>query len=91
MTRITGTKIRAARVAAHLSQEQLADRAGIHRDCLRGWEGSSDAVPGAQYRMLCRVTDALESAGVVITDGGISLQRSATPAMSTIVTSEAVA
>jgi DNA-binding transcriptional regulator YiaG len=33
--KITGTMIRAGRVFAHLSQDQLAARAGIHRDCLR--------------------------------------------------------
>jgi len=27
-----------SRVFAHLSQDQLAARAGIHRDCLRTWE-----------------------------------------------------
>ncbi|MGH8527506.1 MAG: hypothetical protein ACREXY_25840, partial [Gammaproteobacteria bacterium] len=36
-------------------------RAGIHRDCLRTWEGSSDAVPRAQYRTLCRLIHALEA------------------------------
>jgi hypothetical protein len=51
LPKITGTMIRAGRVFAHLSQDQLAARAGIHRDCLRTWEGSSDAMPRAQYRM----------------------------------------
>jgi hypothetical protein len=35
MPKITGTKILAGRVFAHLSQDQLAARAKIHRDCLR--------------------------------------------------------
>jgi len=64
LPRITGTMLRAGRVFAHLSQDQLAARAGIHRDCLRTWESSSDAAPAAQYRTLCRVVDVLETEGV---------------------------
>ena len=75
--KITGTMIRAGRVFTHLSQGQLAARAGIHRDCLRTWEGSSDAVPRAQYRTLCRLIDALEAEGVRFSDGGVHLHRPA--------------
>jgi DNA-binding transcriptional regulator YiaG len=80
LPKITGTMIRAGRVFAHLSQDQLATRAGIHRDCLRTWEGSSDAVPRAQYRSLCRLIDALENEGVRFSDDGVSRQRPATSA-----------
>jgi hypothetical protein len=85
------------RVFAHLSQDQLAARAGIHRDCLRTWEGSSDAVPRAQYRTLCRLIDALEDAGVRFSDGGVHLQRTVAfsddrpPAMKTVISREAAA
>jgi hypothetical protein len=78
--------IRAGRVFAQLSQDQLAARAGIHRDCLRTWEGSSDAMPRAQYRTLCRLIDALESEGVRFSEDGVHLQRTAP--MSTILHSE---
>ena len=33
LPKITGTMLRAGRVFAHLSQDQLANRAGIPRDC----------------------------------------------------------
>jgi hypothetical protein len=97
LPKITGTMIRAGRVFAHLSQDQLAVRAGIHRDCLRTWEGSSDAVPRAQYRTLCRLIDALEDAGVRFSDGGVHLQRTVAfsddrpPAMKTVISREAAA
>jgi hypothetical protein len=44
--KITGTMIRAGRSFAHLSQDQLADRAGTHRRLSCTLEGSSDSVPG---------------------------------------------
>ena len=71
--KITGTMIRAGRVFAHLSQDQLAARAGIHRDCLRAWEGSSDSVLRAQYRTLCKAIEALESEGVRFSEDGVHL------------------
>ena len=78
--------IRAGRVFAHLSQDQLAARAGIHRDCLRAWEGSSDSVLRAQYRTLCRAIEALESEGVRFSEDGVHLQRPAP--ISTVLHSE---
>jgi hypothetical protein len=83
MEKITGTKIRTGRLSAHLSQDQLATRAGIHRDCLRAWEGSSDSMPRAQYRTLSCVIDVLEAEGVRFSDGGVHLQRPAP--MSTVL------
>ena len=82
--------LRAGRVFAHLSQDQLASRAGIHRDCLRTWEGSSDALPGAQYRTLCKLIDVLEGEGVRFRGDGVFVER-ATPLASTVIHSEAVA
>jgi transcriptional regulator with XRE-family HTH domain len=84
--KITGTMIRAGRVFARLSQDQLAARAGIHRDCLRAWEGSSDSVPRAQYRTLCRAIGVLEAEGVRFSEDGVQLQRPAP--MSTVLHSE---
>jgi len=86
--KITGTMIRAGRVFAHLSQDQLAARAGIHRDCLRAWEGSSDSVLRAQYRTLCKAIEALESEGVRFSEDGVHLQRPV-PLGSTVIHSEA--
>jgi transcriptional regulator with XRE-family HTH domain len=84
--KITGTMIRAGRIFTHLSQDQLAARAGIHRDCLRTWEGSSDSVPRAQYRTLCRLIDALESEGVRFSEDGVRLHRPAS--IGTVIHSE---
>jgi hypothetical protein len=85
LPKITGTMIRAGRVFAHLSQEQLAARAGIHRDCLRTWEGSSDAVPGAQYRTLCKLIDVLQSEGIRFHEnGGVYVERAVSIAGATI-------
>ena len=86
LPRVTGTMLRAGRVFTHLSQEQLADRAGIHRDCLRAWEGSSDA--RAQYRTLCKLIDVLEGEGVRFSENGVRLQRH-TPGVSATLQSEA--
>jgi hypothetical protein len=85
--KITGTMLRAGRVFAHLSQVQLASRAGIHRDALRTWEGSSDALPGAQYRTLCKLIDVLEGEGVRFREDGVYVER-AVP-FCTVVHSEA--
>jgi transcriptional regulator with XRE-family HTH domain len=52
--------IRAGRVFARLSQDQLADRAGIHRDSLRAWEGSSDSVPRADSKSRLSICESDE-------------------------------
>jgi hypothetical protein len=48
----------------------IGEPAGIHRDALRTWEGSSDAVPGAQYRTLCKLIDVLQREGVRFAENG---------------------
>ena len=80
--------LRCGRLFAHLSQEQLAARAGIHRDALRTWEGSSDAAPAAQYRTLLRVVDVLEAEGVRFRPDGVYVERGV-PLASSIIHSEA--
>jgi transcriptional regulator with XRE-family HTH domain len=44
---ITGSMLRAARSLTGMTQQVVADRAGISRPCLTTWEGSSDSVPNA--------------------------------------------
>jgi hypothetical protein len=44
---ITGGMLRAARSLTGMTQQEVADRAGISRPCLTTWEGSSDSVPNA--------------------------------------------
>jgi transcriptional regulator with XRE-family HTH domain len=89
--KVTGKMIRAGRVFADITQEELAVRAGIHRDVVRGWEGSSDAAPKCQYRTLSRVISALEAEGVRFSENGVSHEGAprATPIEGTVIHSEA--
>ena len=84
--RITGNLFHAARALAGFTREDLANRAGLSRDVLYSWETSSDALVPAQYQMLCRALDVLESEGVRFSDGGVHLQRAAPT--STVIHSE---
>ena len=70
--KITGKMLRAGRVFAAMTQEDLAARAGINRDCLRGWEGSSDSTIPCQYRTLCSAIEVLEAEGVRFSENGVS-------------------
>lgn len=54
-------KIRAARAAAKMSQEQLADKAGLHLNTIKGFERGM--TPSASsYAALLRVLPSLEVA-----------------------------
>ena len=64
LPKLTGNLFRAGRVLAGLTRDDLANRAGLSRDVLRSWEVSSDSIVPAQYQMLCRAIEALESEGV---------------------------
>jgi transcriptional regulator with XRE-family HTH domain len=86
---ITGAQLKVARVFAGLSQQQVADRAGVHRETLRAWERSSHAVPHANAHYLARTVAILEAEGVSFReDGSIHFSR-AEPVAGTIVHSEA--
>src|SRR5262245_54451446 len=61
LPKVTGNLFRAGRALAGLTRDDLANRAGLSRDVLRSWEVSSDSVVPAQYQMLCRAIEALES------------------------------
>jgi transcriptional regulator with XRE-family HTH domain len=87
LVRITGAQIRAGRALAGLTIEELAARAQLHRQSVRKWEGSSNAVPDAMVAHLSRAVDVLEAEGIRFTDGGVHLQHPA-PAAGTVLHSE---
>jgi len=90
LPKLTGNLFRAGRALAGLTRDDLANRAGLSRDVLRSWEVSSDSVVPAQYQMLCRAIEALESEGVRFSEDGVRLQRMA-PITSTVLHSEGAA
>jgi transcriptional regulator with XRE-family HTH domain len=72
LPKLTGNLFRAGRALAGLTRDDLANRAGLSRDVLRSWEVSSDSIVPAQYQMLCRAIEALESEGVRFSEDGVS-------------------
>lgn len=64
---VPGALLRAGRAAANLSQDDLADAAGVSVRCLRDYE-HRQAIP-AHWRTLRKVTDALELRGVELVPG----------------------
>jgi len=90
LPKVTGNLFRAGRALAGLTRDDLANRAGLSRDVLRSWEVSSDSVVPAQYQMLCRAIEALESEGVRFSEDGVRLQRMA-PITSPVLHSEGAA
>jgi DNA-binding transcriptional regulator YiaG len=91
LPKLTGNQFRAGRALVGLTRDDLASRAGLSRDVLRTWEISSDSIVPAQYQMLCRAIEALESEGVRFTETGVHLERAATPSISVTAHSEAIA
>jgi transcriptional regulator with XRE-family HTH domain len=88
LVRITGNQLRAGRALAGLTIEDLAARAQLHRQSVRKWEGSSNAVPDAMVAHLSRAVDVLEGEGIRFSDGGVHLQRPP-PVAGTVMHSEA--
>jgi hypothetical protein len=64
-------------LAAGISREVLAERAGLCRHSIMAWENSSHAVPRVTYSHLCRAIDVLEAEGVRFS-AGVYLQRPTT-------------
>jgi transcriptional regulator with XRE-family HTH domain len=89
LVRITGAQIRAGRVLAGLTIEDLASRAQLCRHSIRKWETSSNAAPSAMVDHLSRALDVLESEGVRFSDNGVQLQRPVP--IGTVIHSEAAA
>jgi DNA-binding XRE family transcriptional regulator len=90
ITDVNGRMLRAARSLTGLSQQQVADLAGISRPCLTAWERSSDSVPNANMYQFRRVVSALQDQGIEFRPNGVSLSRPA-PLAGTVVHSGAVA
>ena len=88
---VTGRLLRAARSLTGLSQQELADRAGISRPCLTTWEGSSDAIPNAGVRPLHRVVSALQAEGIEFRRNGVSINKRTAPIGGTVMASEGAA
>ena len=72
---VPGGMLRAARSLTGLSQEEVAERAGVSRPVLTLWENSSAL--NAKYGFLLRVVRALEAEGVCFRDDGVFLDKPA--------------
>jgi transcriptional regulator with XRE-family HTH domain len=72
---VTGGMLRAARSLTGLSQQQVADLAGISRPCLTTWERSSDSVPNTALHAYRRVVSALQAEGIEFHPNGVSLNK----------------
>ena len=57
------------------TQQEIADAAGISRECLTQWEGSSDAVPRALVPALGRVVSVFEARGIRFRPDGVFIER----------------
>ena len=88
--RVTGCQLAAGRALASLSRQELAHRAGLSCHSIRDWERSSNSIPEATYDHLCRAIGVLEDAGIRFSDGGVYLQRTASP-VSTVIESAGAA
>src|SRR5262249_1820492 len=86
--KLTGNLFRAGRALVGLTRDELGARANLSRDVLRSWEISSESIVPAQYQMLCRAIEALESEGVRFSEAGVYLQRPE-PIAGTVVHSSA--
>jgi hypothetical protein len=75
--KITGTMIRAGRVFAHLSQDQLAARAGIHRDFCALGKVRLTPCSRRNTGRCARAIEAREREGIRSTVDGVRLQRAA--------------
>jgi transcriptional regulator with XRE-family HTH domain len=97
LPKLTGNLFRAGRALAGLTRDDLANRAGLSRDVLRSWEVSSDSLIPAQYQLLCKAIEALESEGVRFSEDGVSKPSTvlpsdrATPTMKATISREAAA
>jgi predicted transcriptional regulator len=67
---IDGVSLRAARSLLRLNQSQLAKRAHVSANCISKLERSTGTLSG-RYETVCKVVQAIEAAGVEITDGGV--------------------
>jgi DNA-binding transcriptional regulator YiaG len=62
---VSGRQLRAARVLAGLTQAQFAARVGFHERACRYWEARGDGPPTSVPSTLARISEALETLGIV--------------------------
>lgn len=62
---LNGRHLRAARVMAGMSQEQLAEAADLHRNSVRYWEKASHPLPADAFA-LWQFREALHRRGVSV-------------------------
>jgi transcriptional regulator with XRE-family HTH domain len=77
---ISGEQLKAARILAGLSQEQLATETGRSLRTITGWESTIGALPCASRKSLERVEAALSRYGVVLyvtPAGGYGVEKAA--------------
>jgi transcriptional regulator with XRE-family HTH domain len=63
---VSGEQLKAARILAGLSQEQLAREAGRSLRTITGWESTTGAMPSASRNSLKKVEEALGRYGVAL-------------------------
>jgi transcriptional regulator with XRE-family HTH domain len=63
---VSGEQLKAARILAGLSQEQLAAETGRSLRTITGWESTIGALPCASRKSLERVESALSRHGVAL-------------------------
>jgi DNA-binding XRE family transcriptional regulator len=66
---LTGNQLRAARALADVDQQNLADRAQVHVNTIRAMEGKGAEEITSAVNVLRRVQAAMESFGIVFTNG----------------------
>jgi transcriptional regulator with XRE-family HTH domain len=63
---VTGRQLRAARILADLTQNQLAQAVGVHERAARYWELKEDRAPTSTPGMLVKIEAVLRTHGVVV-------------------------
>jgi transcriptional regulator with XRE-family HTH domain len=63
---VTGRQLRAARVLAGLTQNQLAEAVGVHERAARYWESKEDKAPTSTVALLERAEAVLRDNGVIV-------------------------
>jgi transcriptional regulator with XRE-family HTH domain len=65
----TGNQLRAARVLVGMTQEEVAERAGVHLNTISAMERRGERVLTSAFDVVDRVSQALERAGVIFLYG----------------------
>ena len=63
---ITGRQLRAARILANLTQQQLAKAVGVHERAARYWEAKENKAPTSTQSSLEKIEAVLRAHGVIV-------------------------